>query len=403
MRTLFLAALGLWSLSLVGAAEPAPPPARGLAPLVRVLAESTDVEVLRDVLRGMHEELRGRRQLRLPEGWPAVQGKLAAHADPEIRQKALLLAVLFGDPQALASVRKMVVDVKATDDERQGALQTLVETRAPDLLPLLRQLLTDRALRRSALRGLAAFRDPGTPEAILRHYPAFNDAEKADAIDTLASRPEYALVLLAAMEKGEVPRRDLSAFTARQLLGFKNKQLAERLNAVWGSIRPPAQEKTTLLARYKSLVPPDALQKADRSQGRAVFARTCASCHTLFQEGGKVGPDLTGSQRANPDYLLAKLLDPNAVVGRDYQVTNIVTTTGRLITGIVGKDDGKTVSIQTQNELIALPVVEIEERHKTTQSIMPEGMLTALSDVEVRNLFAYLAGPGQVALPAKAP
>jgi putative heme-binding domain-containing protein len=207
------------------------------------------------------------------------------------------------------------------------------------------------------------------------------------------------MALLDAMEKGIVPRRDLSPFTARQLLGFKDKKLTERLNSVWGSTRPPAADRAALLARYRSLVPPDALQKADRSRGRALFVKNCASCHVLFNEGGKIGPELTGSQRTNPEYLLTELLDPNAVVARDYQVTIFETTGGRLINGIVKSENEQTVTIQTQNEVITLPKKEIAQRTRSSQSMMPEGLLAQLSDAEVRDLIAYLAGPGQVPLP----
>jgi putative heme-binding domain-containing protein len=154
--------------------------------------------------------------------------------------------------------------------------------------------------------------------------------------------------------------------------------------------------------KYKSLVPPAALEKADRAHGRAVFAKTCANCHALFSEGGKIGPELTGAQRANPEYLLTKLLDPNAVVVQDYQMSIIETTAGRVINGIVIKDLDKTITIQTQNEQITLPKSEIQERKKSQLSMMPEGLLAPLSDVEVRDLIAYLGGPGQVPLPPQA-
>ena len=99
------------------------------------------------------------------------------------------------------------------------------------------------------------------------------------------------------MEKGRLPRRDLSAFTVRQLLAFNDKKLTDRLTKVWGSIRPPSAEKATLLVKYKAIVPPDALKKADRKHGRLLFFAHLHNCHTLFNEGGKIGPDLTGSQR----------------------------------------------------------------------------------------------------------
>jgi putative heme-binding domain-containing protein len=381
-----------------GIAEPAKGAQGKLVPLVQLLAESNDVAVQRDVLRGMHEALQGR-QVAPPEGWSAVYRKLADSPDAEVREKVLRLSVLFGDPAALAALRRTAADAGAPAGRRQAALQTLIEKRPPDLLPLLRDLLADRAMRAAALRGLAAYDDPGTPELILRHYASCTDAEKAAAVATLAARPGYALALLDAMEKGRVPRRDLSPFVARQLLGFNDRRVAERLNAVWGSIRPAAKDRTALMEKYKALATPQQFKKADRAHGRMVFSRNCANCHTLFDDGGKIGPDLTGSQRANPEYVLTKVLDPNAVVARDYQVTAVVTADGRAFNGIVKEETDKTLTLQTPTEVVRLAKADVEERKRMEVSMMPEGLLAPMSETEVRDLLAYLAGAGQVPLP----
>ena len=209
----------------------------------------------------------------------------------------------------------------------------MLQRQPPDLLPVLQGLLTEPALRGPAIRGLAAYADAGTPALLLRHYSSLTAAEKADVVQTLASRPAYALALLDALEKGQVPRRDVSAFTVRQLQGLKNRSVDERLAKVWGAIRPASQEKAALMVQYKALLTPEYLKKADPSRGRLLFARTCASCHTLFDEGGKIGPELTGSQRNNLDYVLENVLDPSAVVAKEYQVTLLQTKDGRLIYG----------------------------------------------------------------------
>jgi putative membrane-bound dehydrogenase-like protein len=367
--------------------------------VVQALSADQDADRHLDVLRGMHAALRGQRDLKPPTGWTAARDRLVKSEQGEARQKALMLSVIFGDQEALTQLRTTASGASAAEAERRSALQTLIEVRAPELVPLLQKLVADPKLRGQALRGLASFNDPATPDIILKQYASFSDADKTDAVTTLASRPDYAMALLDAIGKGQVPPRDLSAFTARQILGLKNPKLSARLNEVWGSIRPTAGDKAALLSKYKTMVPPGALAKADRSQGRALFAKTCAQCHLLFGEGGKIGPDLTGSQRANPEYLLTKLLDPNAVVAKDYQVSVIGTTSGRVITGIVTKEDDKTVTVQTQNELLTLAKSEIDERKKTGQSMMPEGQLAMLSEKEVRDLIAYLAGAEQVPLP----
>jgi putative heme-binding domain-containing protein len=355
--------------------------------------------VQRDILEGMIEALQGRRHVREPEGWSAVHRKLRASPDAGVRDRAMRLSVLFGDPQALAELRAVVADPRAPEGARRSALEALVGRRPDDLLPLLRDLVADRVLRGPALRGLAAYADPGTPALILRHYPTFSEAERADAVATLASRPEYARALLDALEKGTVPRRDVSAFHARQVVALGDRRLTERLGKVWGTLRPPARDKAAALARYKDLVSPDKLEKADRGHGRLVFSRTCATCHALFGEGARIGPDLTGSQRANPEYVLGKLLDPNAVVARDYQMTVVTTTSGRTLNGLVKEEDERTLTLQTPNEVVRLSKAEVEERQQSSASLMPEGQLATLNDTEVRDLIAYLAGPTQVPLP----
>ena len=172
---------------------------------------------------------------------------------------------------------------------------------------------------------------------------------------------------------------------------------------MWGVIRPPSGDKTKLLAHYLSLTPPDALKKADRAHGRALFARTCAKCHTLFDDGGKIGPDLTGSQRVNPEYVLTKVLDPNAVVAKDFQMTVFTLNDGRVVNGIVKQETPQVVTVQTQNEVVRLAKSDIDSRKQSAQSMMPEGQLTPMSDAEVRDLIAYLAGADQPPLPKATP
>jgi putative heme-binding domain-containing protein len=397
--SLMLVCLGITGMVSTLASEPPKIVPRSLTPLVRILANSNDPAVQLDVLRGMHEALQGRRGVTTPKGWSKVYRKLAESKNAEIREKVLQLSVLFGDPQALAALHQTAADPKADAAVRRSALQTLVEKRLPDLLPLLRKLIGDHAVCGTALRGLASYNDPQTPPLILGQYSSFTVTEKADAIATLTSRPAYAIALLDAMAKGRVPRRDLSAFTVRQLLAFKDKDLTERLTKVWGTVRPPSAEKATLLAKYKAMVPPDALKKADRNHGRLLFSHTCASCHTLFGEGGKIGPDLTGSQRTNPEYLLTKLIDPSAFVARDYQLTIVTTKSGRTLSGLVKEENDKTLTLQTQNEVVRMEKSDIEERQRSPQSMMPDGLLAMLSPAEVRDLIAYLSGAGQVPLP----
>ena len=155
-----------------------------------------------------------------------------------MRAASLLLSLLFGGDQAVALLKAAATDPSAAADWRRSALEALVERRVPGLAPWLQQLLDDPALRGPALRALAAYDDPETPQAILRRYAALTEAERDDAVTTLASRPASALALLDAVAAGTVPRRDLSATTARQLQAFGDRR--HRRAARGGLGRAPA-------------------------------------------------------------------------------------------------------------------------------------------------------------------
>ena len=65
------------------------------------------------------------------------------------------------------------------------------------------------------------------------------------------------------------------------------------------------------MAKYKAVLS-HAAAKADLSRGRLIFNRTCQQCHKMYDIGGDIGPNLTGSDRANLDYVLENVLDPSA-------------------------------------------------------------------------------------------
>jgi putative heme-binding domain-containing protein len=171
------------------------------------------------------------------------------------------------------------------------------------------------------------------------------------------------------------------------------------MGQLFATIRPTPQATADAIQEYKKKLTPDYLRSANRSEGRVVFSKNCANCHRLFGEGSDNGPDLTGLQRSNLDYLLTRIIDPSGMIGHDYQAVVVVTTKGQTVTGLVKHDDQKTLAIQTLTEKVSIPKEEIEERSLSKVSFMPEGILQQLSDEQVRDLIGYLQGPDQVPLP----
>ncbi len=394
----FLARRAAWGIP----AEVAEQSPTDLDPLVDALGTAVKPSVQLDLLVGVREALEGRRQVLAPQRWSTVYQKLSASSRREVREHATLLALVFGDRDAYAALRKTASIADAPAAERTKALEALVQQKDPETRSLAAKLLDEPAMRGAALRALAAYGDDAAPQLILQHYESFNESDRADAVSTLASRPSFALALLSAVESGRISRRDVSAFTVRQLQSMNDANVTRQLAKVWGEIRAPSQDKAAFIAKYKSMLPAERIKTADRSAGRRLFVRHCGACHKLFGEGGQVGPELTGAQRTNLDYLLENLVDPSALVGRDYQMTVIQTDDGRVINGIIVQEDDEVLAVQTQNERLSLAKNEIEASEKSKLSLMPEGLLEKLSEPELRNLIGYLSGPDQPPLPAEA-
>jgi putative heme-binding domain-containing protein len=367
--------------------------------VVKVLGSTVDDPARKQIIGGIQLTVAGRKDLTPPVSWAGTYAKLQKSTDPGVRYDSEALAVQFGDAKAIKAVRARITDTAVAADLRQSAVRLLVAKKIPDLGPTLRQMLSDPAVRTAALKALSSYPDPETAAAILKVYATLTPEEKADAVQTLASRPAFANALLDAVEKGEIPRTDIPVVAARQMFALNDKTLAARLTKVWGSINPVGKNRAALLAKWKPQLDVAAIQKADAGRGRAVFGKSCAACHKIFGEGGDVGPDLTGSQRANLDYLLENVLDPNAIVAREFRMVNFVLADGRSVGGIVQRENDAAVTVRTVNETLVIAKADIETRKDTNQSIMPEGLFDALKPDEVRDLVAYLASKEQV--PAK--
>jgi putative membrane-bound dehydrogenase-like protein len=372
-----------------------------LEQVVRLLGELTDSARQLAVLQGTNEGLKGRPRVEMPKQWPAAFARLAASPDAAVRAQATALAVTFGDATAFAELRRVLANPQADPAARKNALAALAGARDKELPPVLHALVKEPDLRGPALRSLAAYDDPKTPAVILAEYPSLPVEEKRDALNTLAARVAYGKALLEAVAAKTVPARDVPAEIVRQLRNLNDKDLDKRLGEVWGIVRTTPADRLELIAAWRKKVQA-ATSPPDLPLGRAIFAKTCQQCHTLFGTGGKVGPDITGSNRPNLDYLLENILDPSAVIPNDYKATRLELKNGRVITGIVRGETAAALTVVTANETLTVPLGDIDERKPSDVSMMPDDLLKPLRDDEVRALIGYLQSPSQVPMLATA-
>ena len=100
--------------------------------------------------------------------------------------------------------------------------------------------------------------------------------------------------------------------------------------------------------------------------------------------------DITGANRASLDYILENILDPSAVIPKDYMSTRVVLTNGRVLTGLVRGETPNAITVITANETLTVPRSDIDSMEPSEQSMMPDDLLAGLSNQELRDLFKYL-------------
>lgn len=365
----------------------------GLDTFCEALARTQDSSYQRELLASLLSATAGRTGVTAPPSWGAAYANLGTSTDPDVIAQADALAVRFGDRQLAWRKAGIVTDAFAPLPARQAALRVMLETQNFQLAPIYHRLLTEPGLRADALRGLAVYDVPATPPALLAVYASFTREEKRVALGLLAGRPHYARELVTALGDGRIPRPDFDASLARQIRLHQDPELDLALTRVWGVARETPAETAAAIARWKNELTPARLAAADLRRGRELYLATCASCHVLYGDGRGVGPELTGSNRGDLDYLLRNILDPNADIGRDNQLVTVELADGRVAAGILHTETPTAVTLVNQAETVTLAKDQIRRLERLEVSLMPAGLLSALSEPDVADLVAYLQTP----------
>ncbi len=345
-----------------------------------------------ELLLGLRDSLEGRYDVKAPANWSTVYTKLRAEGG-EAAKIALQLSQQFGDTVAAGTMLATLKDSSANASDRREALQGLIGRKRPEAKDALLRLFDDEELRSDAIRAVATFDDDSLAETLLKRYSQLTEADKLEVVHTLSARSGSGRKLTQAIKDGTVPKRDVPAYVARLLRRVVGNGFLE----VWGAIDELSADKEALLARYRSLLTTDAIAKANASNGRALFNRTCGACHKMYGHGGVIGPDITGANRSNLEYLLGNILTPSAIIQDAYKMHIVLTEDGRVYSGIPSEENDRSLKLRIANRMepVTIAKSQIESREVAAISMMPEGILNTLANSEVLDLIAYLQSQKQ--------
>lgn len=255
-----------------------------------------------------------------------------------------------------------------------AALQALLAPRCPAEIQL------------AGVRALGLHDHPKVVDMLLASWASYSPSVRREVLEVLFARADRLPPLLQAIEEGKVLAGQLEPFRVERLRKDPNPELrkkAQRLLAGQGT-----SDRQKVVDSYRS-----ALElKGDVSRGKAVFKKTCATCHRLENEGTEVGPDLLSALRnKTPETLLIDIFDPSREVVPRYINYVVSNTAGRVFTGMIAAETASSITLRRAEKAEdTILRSQIEEIQATAKSLMPENLETQLSKQEVADLIAYL-------------
>ncbi|HLJ10980.1 MAG TPA: PVC-type heme-binding CxxCH protein [Planctomycetaceae bacterium] len=350
----------------------------------RLLAMSPDKAATSQLMKGFEEAFRGRTLSGIPDELAKALEQWGGESD--------VLALRRGRADAIDRSLKFIGDNKADVNKRVQLIQAFGEIQEPKCVPALLKLVResrDDVLRMAALSALAFYNDAVIGPEIIRAWGNLTDDVRQVALSILASRKAWALELLTAVNTNRIDRGAVSTDVVRRMTAYRDDRIAQLISRHFGSVEgATTAEMQHEIERLAKVLKSEA---GDPYLGKKLFTAQCAKCHTLFGQGGQIGPDLTTFKRDDVDNMLLSVVNPSAEIREGFETLLVVTDDGRTASGfLIDRDSQVLVLRGSDGQSTTIAQNKIEETLPQRKSMMPEGLLKDYSDQQVRNLFAYL-------------
>lgn len=265
------------------------------------------------------------------------------------------------------------------------------EAAAKEVRPLL-GVERPKEMRLLALAVLAKVR-PG--EVAAAAVPMLADAKQAaDALPvwrTLTTADVGVAQKIAGEQREKLsPVAKEAGLQAARELGRRGSALEEALKG-----KTAQQTATNSPQAWAKLVQ----ERGNSAKGELLYHSNrlnCVQCHQIGGAGGKLGPDMSTIGASAPlDYVIESVLVPAAKVKEGYHGVSYTLTDGGAMTGVPFEENATAVRIRVPGGLeLDVPKAKIKSS-EIIGSLMPAGLVDALSEEEKINLFAFLGSVGR--------
>ncbi|QDU92298.1 DUF7133 domain-containing protein [Lignipirellula cremea] len=284
---------------------------------------------------------------------------LSNHNDPAVREAAFGLIRKFGRKAAPLTTlfRQRLSDPKQKLDRRLEILAVLPAIEEEPDVKLWTQLLADPAteIRTDAIRSWRQFKDHPSLVSVLV------DAEASIVRRDSALEDDLATVLKQLLTGSQVAPVEQA----------DKEKLAHAILTAVESLTSEQNKTAPLL-------------------GRRVFERSaCVKCHTTISADSPLAPTLKGVGKQKLEYLIESVLHPSQVIKTGFLVETIITTDGKVLSGLVREEGNHLRVLEVERESL-VSKDRVDERSVLKKSLMPEGQEQQWSRREFVDLIAYL-------------
>jgi putative heme-binding domain-containing protein len=206
---------------------------------------------------------------------------------------------------------------------------------------------------------------------------------------SFAGTKDGAGTLLTAVKEGKAPARLLQEKAILERLKASNSPGWDKAVAELTKNLPPADQRVTDLMKKRATG--FASAKVDKAEGAKLFAKHCAACHKIGDQGGKIAPQLDGIGLRGLERLLEDVLDPNRNVDQAFRARSITTSDERTITALVLRTEGEVLVVaDLEGKEKRIPTKDIAQNRETLLSAMPANFDSVIPEADFYQIIAYL-------------
>ena len=358
-----------------------------------LLALTNDAALRGKFIAGIASAFEGAEMPKLPD---SLATALSDHMAKESGGD-LTLALRSGDAAALKKALALLADAKASNTARIAVARTLSELGKTEAVAPMVAILSNGSaspsLKRGILQAAARFDDKRIPQAVLEGYERNISGDKAlreDVLRVLSGRKEWAVILAHYVNEVKVPVKHFTLDIVRQLALHDDPEITAVIDRHWRALLAtgPSEAKEAEMKRIRAVL---AGGLGDADKGKLQFTARCALCHKLFEEGGAIGPELTGYDRGNVTFWLENIFNPSLEIREGFGAYIVRLKNGQILTGIMdAQDAGGLVIKDMASNKTAVKQADIEKLEASPVSLMPEALTTGMTDADLKDLFAYL-------------